>query len=70
MKRKIFTIQVYVLKEITLGNSFTILGDLSQAIYDYQGIEDWSAFKEVFQETGYYELTRSYRSTNYCERNN
>ncbi|OPD57462.1 HelD family protein [Bacillus anthracis] len=55
--------QVYVLKEITLGNSFTILGDLSQAIYDYQGIEDWSAFKEVFQETGYYELTRSYRST-------
>ncbi|MCU4988259.1 UvrD-helicase domain-containing protein [Bacillus cereus] len=55
--------QVYVLIEITLGNSFTILGDLSQAIYDYQGIEDWSAFKEVFQETGYYELTRSYRST-------
>ncbi|MGG5766215.1 HelD family protein [Bacillus wiedmannii] len=55
--------QVYVVKEITLGNSFTILGDLSQAIYDYQGIEDWSAFKEVFQETGYYELTRSYRST-------
>ncbi|MGE7881832.1 HelD family protein [Bacillus sp. NPDC094077] len=55
--------QVYVLKEITLGNSFTILGDLSQAIYDYQGIEDWNAFKEVFQETGYFELTRSYRST-------
>ncbi|MGG5737141.1 MULTISPECIES: HelD family protein [Bacillus cereus group] len=55
--------QVYVLKEITLGNSFTILGDLSQAIYDYQGIGDWGAFKEVFQETGYYELTRSYRST-------
>ncbi|QQU32954.1 UvrD-helicase domain-containing protein [Bacillus cereus] len=55
--------QVYVLKEITLGNSFTILGDLSQAIYDYQGIEDWNTFKEVFQETGYYELTRSYRST-------
>ncbi|MFJ8526684.1 HelD family protein [Bacillus sp. NPDC094106] len=55
--------QVYILKEITLGNSFTILGDLSQAIYDYQGIEDWNDFKEVFQETGYYELTRSYRST-------
>ncbi|MGR5860114.1 3'-5' exonuclease [Bacillus pacificus] len=64
MKRKISRLfQVYVLKEITLGNSFTILGDLSQAIYDYQGIEDWSAFREVFQETGYYELTRSYRST-------
>lgn len=55
--------QIYILKEITIGNSFTILGDLSQAIYDYQGIEDWNDFKEVFQETGYYELTRSYRST-------
>ncbi|KFN14421.1 HelD family protein [Bacillus pseudomycoides] len=55
--------QIYILKEITMGNSFTILGDLSQAIYDYQGIEDWNDFKEVFQETGYYELTRSYRST-------
>ncbi|WP_313890906.1 UvrD-helicase domain-containing protein [Psychrobacillus sp.] len=55
--------QIYILKEITLGNSFTILGDLSQAIYNYQGIEDWNDFKEVFQETGYYELTRSYRST-------
>ncbi|MEY8348078.1 UvrD-helicase domain-containing protein [Bacillus cereus] len=56
-------LQIYILKEITMGNSFTILGDLSQAIYDYQGIEDWNDFKEVFQETGYYELTRSYRST-------
>ncbi|PEB40247.1 HelD family protein [Bacillus pseudomycoides] len=55
--------QIHILKEITMGNSFTILGDLSQAIYDYQGIEDWNDFKEVFQETGYYELTRSYRST-------
>ncbi|WP_042351620.1 HelD family protein [Bacillus massiliigorillae] len=55
--------QIHILKELTLGNSFTILGDLSQAIYDYQGIEDWNDFKEVFQETGYYELTRSYRST-------
>ncbi|MEH6944936.1 HelD family protein [Bacillus sp. JJ722] len=55
--------QIDVLKEITIGNSFTILGDLSQAIYDYQGIEDWNDFKKVFQETGYFELTRSYRST-------
>ena len=36
--------QIYLLKEITLGNSFTILGDLSQAIYNYQGIEDWNDF--------------------------
>lgn len=55
--------QLFILKEMTLGNSFTILGDLSQAIYDYQGIEDWDDFKQVFQESGYYELTRSYRST-------
>ncbi|MFS0782052.1 HelD family protein [Bacillus sp. 1P06AnD] len=55
--------QIYVLKEMTLGHSFTILGDLSQAIYHYQGIDDWNDFKEVFDETGYFELTRSYRST-------
>lgn len=55
--------QIYIVKEMTIGNSFTILGDLSQAIYDYQGIESWNDFKEVFEETGYFELTRSYRST-------
>ena len=55
--------QIFILKEMTIGNSFTILGDLSQAIYDYQGIDNWNDFKEVFQETGYFELTRSYRST-------
>lgn len=55
--------QIYIIKEMTIGNSFTILGDLSQAIYDFQGIDNWNDFKEVFQETGYFELTRSYRST-------
>lgn len=55
--------QIYVLREMTMSNSFTILGDLSQAIYDYQGIENWNDFKEVFQKTGYFELTKSYRST-------
>lgn len=55
--------QIFILKEVTLGNSFTILGDLSQAIYDYQGIDDWNDFAQIFQNTTYYELTRSYRST-------
>ncbi|MGG0240560.1 HelD family protein [Bacillus rhizoplanae] len=56
--------QLSILKEITLGNSFTILGDLSQAIHEYQGIHDWQQFQDVFyQNAQYYELTRSYRST-------
>ncbi|CAM4379457.1 helicase UvrD [Bacillus manliponensis] len=55
--------QIFILKEVTLSNSFTILGDLSQAIYDYQGIDSWNDFTQLFQHAGYYELTRSYRST-------
>lgn len=56
--------QLSILKEITLGNSFTILGDLSQAIHEYQGIDDWQQFQDVFDHHAqYFELTRSYRST-------
>ncbi|MGG2015101.1 HelD family protein [Bacillus sp. S10(2024)] len=56
--------QLFILKEITLGNSFTILGDLSQAIHEYQGIDDWEQFQDVFDHNAqYFELTRSYRST-------
>jgi DNA helicase II / ATP-dependent DNA helicase PcrA len=56
--------QLSVLKNMTIGNSFTILGDLSQAIYDFYGINDWNRFRELFtQDVHYFELTRSYRST-------
>jgi DNA helicase II / ATP-dependent DNA helicase PcrA len=56
--------QLSVLKDFTIGNSFTILGDLSQAIHSYQGIHSWDEFQQVFQnKIGYFELERSYRST-------
>ncbi|MEX2104373.1 MAG: 3'-5' exonuclease [Bacilli bacterium] len=57
--------QVALLKEQTRGNSFTILGDLSQGIHSYQGIRSWDEFASMFEagETAYYELVRSYRST-------
>ncbi|MEH7611999.1 HelD family protein [Gottfriedia acidiceleris] len=57
--------QIALLNKMTFGNSFTILGDLSQAIHEYQGINTWDEFLEVFneKEVTYYELNRSYRST-------
>ncbi|MGG2027696.1 UvrD-helicase domain-containing protein [Gottfriedia sp. S16(2024)] len=57
--------QIALLKQMTIGNSFTILGDLSQAIHEYQGINTWDEFLDVFneKEVTYYELNRSYRST-------
>ncbi|MFD0697041.1 HelD family protein [Paenibacillus sp. GCM10027628] len=57
--------QVAVLDTYTRNRSFTILGDLSQGIHAYQGIVDWKEFSGLFQEdeTGYFELERSYRST-------
>lgn len=57
--------QIAILKQMTQGNSFTILGDLSQAIHEYHGIQSWDEFLEIFNldEVKYYELNRSYRST-------
>ncbi|OCT14331.1 DNA helicase UvrD [Paenibacillus pectinilyticus] len=57
--------QVTVLDAYTRNSSFTILGDLSQGIHAYQGIQDWKEFSSLFkeEETGYFELERSYRST-------
>jgi DNA helicase-2/ATP-dependent DNA helicase PcrA len=57
--------QIALLKQMNPGNSFTILGDLSQSIYTYQGIEDWEEFASIFKESElkYYELKQSYRST-------
>lgn len=57
--------QVAVLDRFVKGHSFTILGDLSQGIHYYKGIDDWQEMQELFaqEETAYYALTRSYRST-------
>ncbi|MBN2878122.1 MAG: UvrD-helicase domain-containing protein [Clostridia bacterium] len=53
------------LKTFTRNNSFTIVGDLAQGIYAYQGVQDWLKMKDnVFGESSqYYELVTSYRNT-------
>ena len=53
------------LKSLTHNHSFTIVGDLAQGIYAYQGVQDWSKMKDdVFDETSsYFELVTSYRNT-------
>lgn len=57
--------QVAVLDRFVKGHSFTILGDLSQGIHYYKGVRSWDEMSSLFQpeETGYFALTRSYRST-------
>lgn len=57
--------QIVLLKQYTPSESFTILGDLSQGIHAYQGIESWDEFLEAFdsERSAYFQLDRSYRST-------
>ncbi|MUT67044.1 UvrD-helicase domain-containing protein [Paenibacillus sp. NEAU-GSW1] len=45
--------------------SMTVLGDLQQGIHDYAGIQSWDQLTDLFasEQTGYFELNRSYRST-------
>ncbi len=55
-----------VLREISMNDSFTFVGDLSQGIYSYRGINSWEKTMErVFKdkEYHYHLLTTSYRST-------
>ncbi|MFC4617141.1 HelD family protein [Camelliibacillus cellulosilyticus] len=56
--------QVALLNEMTIGQSFSILGDLSQGIHE-GGIDSWKAFTDVFNEDKirYFQLVKSYRST-------
>ncbi|MPM36259.1 DNA helicase IV [bioreactor metagenome] len=58
--------QLFVLKKLIGGNSFTILGDLCQGIYSYRGITDWNQVsRKVFGENNFQMLTleQSYRTT-------
>ncbi|MBB6214094.1 DNA helicase-2/ATP-dependent DNA helicase PcrA [Anaerosolibacter carboniphilus] len=55
-----------VLREISMNDSFTFVGDLSQGIYSYRGINNWEkTMEKVFKdkEYNYHLLTTSYRST-------
>lgn len=58
--------QMYVIKKLNISNSFTIVGDISQGIHSYRGINNWSELmKDVFEEKylNYLSLKKCYRST-------
>lgn len=57
--------QIYTLKHIIRDSSFTILGDLSQAIHSYRGIKDWQDINHhVFEEKSeMLTLEQSYRTS-------
>ncbi|MCF6411081.1 HelD family protein [Pseudalkalibacillus salsuginis] len=56
---------INVLSLYVTEDSFTILGDISQGIHSYKGIEKWKEFIGVFGEgkSKYVQMKRSYRST-------
>lgn len=58
--------QMYILKELSSNSSFTIVGDLSQGIHSYKGIQTWDSFmKDVFQnrDMEFLTLRKCYRAT-------
>lgn len=58
--------KLMVLRQISAGDSFTLVGDLAQGIYGYKGINNWQRTMErVFHDKkyNYFEMTTSYRST-------
>ncbi len=58
--------RISVLRELSMNDSFTFVGDLSQGIYSYRGVKGWDKTMErVFpnKEYQYHVLTTSYRST-------
>ncbi len=57
--------QFYVLKEVLNTERFTVLGDLSQAIYGFKSINSWDEVNEkIFKDdANYLTLEQSYRTT-------
>lgn len=58
--------QLYALNQIIKDSSFTILGDLSQGIHSYRGVNDWQdVLTEVFgsKKGEFLTLEQSYRTT-------
>jgi len=57
--------QMFVLREIMNSDSFTILGDLCQGIYEHKGIRNWeSVMERIFNGKPVFQtLVQSYRTT-------
>lgn len=58
-------LQIYLINNMTKGNSLTLVGDLAQGIYHYKGIRRWEDIIEgVFDgKATFISLSQSYRST-------
>ena len=59
-------LQMYILRQLSSNDSFTIVGDLSQGIYSYKGIGNWKdLMKDVFTgcDKELLNLRKCYRST-------
>lgn len=57
--------QIYLINNMSKGNSLTLVGDLAQGIYHYKGIRKWEDITEgVFDgKATFISLSQSYRST-------
>ena len=57
--------QIYLINKLSKGNSLTLVGDLAQGIYHYNGIRTWEDITEgVFDgKATFISLSQSYRST-------
>ncbi|MCB0194577.1 MAG: UvrD-helicase domain-containing protein [Anaerolineae bacterium] len=57
--------QLSILRSHSKNNSLTLLGDISQRIYDHRGLTNWDEIYDVFDKASiqYEEFTQSYRST-------
>ncbi|QGU00321.1 UvrD/Rep helicase family protein [Candidatus Syntrophocurvum alkaliphilum] len=58
--------QIDILKEIFDTEMFTLLGDISQGIHSYRGMNDWNELREKVFTSGnsrYLTLEQSYRTT-------
>ncbi|WP_339061721.1 3'-5' exonuclease [Tepidibacillus marianensis] len=56
--------QLFVLKKIVNTDLFSVLGDLSQGIHSYRGIQNWDRVMEsIFPNAAFRTLEQSYRTT-------
>ena len=57
--------QIYLVNELSKGNSLTLVGDLAQGIYYYKGLKNWEDItKGLFGgKATFISLSQSYRST-------
>ena len=57
-------LQLELIRNMTMNDSLTLVGDLSQGIYRYRALKSWEEVNKLFDNSSeYYVLRTSYRST-------